>query len=155
MLATVPRPPDTAPGPSRTASAASHGFTLLELMVVLLILALLAAIAAPQVMKHLGKAKTQTAKIQVDALTASVNFFQIDLGRAPTEQEGLEVLLQRPPNEPKWDGPYIQKADSLVDPWGHLYQYKHPGAHREIEIFSLGSDNKEGGEGDARDVGNW
>jgi general secretion pathway protein G len=131
------------------------GFTLLELMVVLLILALLASIAAPQVMKHLGKAKTQTARIQVDALTASVNFFQMDTGRAPTDQEGLKVLIERPANEPKWDGPYIQKSDSLTDPWGHPYQYKHPGPHRDIEIYSLGSDGKEGGEGEARDIGNW
>jgi general secretion pathway protein G len=141
--------------PLPTGSRAIRGFTLLELMVVLLILALLATIAAPQVMKHLGKAKTQTAKIQVDALTASVNFFQMDMGRAPTEQEGLKVLIERPANEPKWDGPYIQKSDSLLDPWGRPYLYKHPGSHRDIEIYSLGSDGKEGGEGDARDIGNW
>jgi len=132
-----------------------HGFTLLELMVVLLILALLASIAAPQVMKHLSKAKSQTARIQIDALTASVNFFQMDVGRAPTEQEGLKALIEQPANESKWDGPYFQKADSLTDPWGRPYLYKHPGKHREIEIYSLGSDGKEGGEGDARDIGNW
>jgi len=124
-------------------------------MVVLLILALLATIAAPQVMKHLSKAKSQTARIQIDALTASVNFFQMDVGRAPTEQEGLKVLIERPGNEAKWDGPYIQKADSLTDPWGRPYLYKHPGTHRDIEVYTLGSDGKEGGDGDARDIGNW
>src|SRR5438876_3998759 len=107
--------PDTLRTPCPTGSPATRGFTLLELMVVLLILALLATIAAPQVMKHLGKAKSQTAKIQLDALTASVNFFQMDVGRAPTDQEGLKVLIERPGNEPKWDGPYIQKSDSLLD----------------------------------------
>jgi general secretion pathway protein G len=133
----------------------SAGFTLLELMVVMLILALLATIAAPQVMKHLSKAKAQTAKIQIDALTASVNFFQMDLGRVPTEQEGLRALVEKPVNEPKWDGPYIQKSDSLIDPWGNPYRYKHPGTHRDFEIYTLGSDDKAGGDGDARDVGNW
>lgn len=131
------------------------GFTLLELMVVLLILALLASIAAPQVMKHLSKAKTETAKIQVDALTASVNFFQLDTGRFPTDDEGLKVLLEKPSNEPRWDGPYLQKRDSVVDPWGHAYGYRRPGQHRDFDIYTLGSDGKEGGEGDARDVGNW
>src|SRR5580698_6433459 len=93
-----------------------QGFTLLELMVVLLILALLASIAAPQVIKHLSKAKSQTAKIQVDALTAAVNYFQIDTGRYPSQQEGLNALIERPSNEAKWDGPYLEKKDSLIDP---------------------------------------
>lgn len=132
-----------------------NGFTLLELMVVLLILALLATIAAPQVMKHLAKAKSETAKIQIDALTASVNYFQLDTGRFPTDQEGLKALTEAPANEGKWDGPYVQKKDSLIDPWGRPYSYKQPGQHRDFDIFTLGSDGKEGGNGDARDIGNW
>ena len=139
----------------REMRAARSGFTLLELMVVLLILTLLATIAAPQVMKHLAKAKTATAKIQVDALTASVNYFQLDTGRYPTDQEGLKALTERPANESKWDGPYVQKKDSLVDPWGRPYLYKHPGVHRDVDIYTLGSDGKEGGNGDASDIGNW
>jgi len=123
--------------------------------VVLLILALLATIAAPQVMKHLAKAKSETAKIQVDALTASVNYFQLDTGRFPTDQEGLKALTEAPANEGKWDGPYVQKKDSLIDPWGRPYSYKQPGQHRDFDIFTLGSDGKEGGNGDARDIGNW
>jgi general secretion pathway protein G len=103
----------------------------------------------------LAKAKTETAKIQVDALTASVNYFQLDTGRYPTDQEGLKVLVERPANEPKWDGPYVQKRDSLIDPWGRPYLYKQPGQHRDVDIYTLGSDGKEGGEGDARDIGNW
>jgi general secretion pathway protein G len=138
-----------------TSAAGVRGFTLLELMVVLLILAMLASIAAPQVMKHLAKAKSETARIQVDALTASVNYFHLDTGRYPTDQEGLKVLVDPPTNEPKWDGPYLQKKDSLLDPWGRPYLYKHPGQHHEVDVYTLGSDGKEGGEGEARDIGNW
>ena len=139
----------------RSGSFKNGGFTLLELMVVLLILAMLATIAAPQVMKHLSKAKSETAKIQVDALAASVNYFQLDNGHYPSSDEGLRALIERPGNEPKWDGPYVQKKDSLIDPWGRPYLYKQPGQHRDFDIYTLGSDGKEGGEGDARDIGNW
>jgi general secretion pathway protein G len=131
------------------------GFTLLELMVVLLILALLGTIAAPQVTKYLRKAKSQTAKIQVDALSAAVDSFHLDVGRFPSNDEGLKVLVDRPSDSAKWDGPYIKKRDSLIDPWGHPYLYRFPGQHGEYDVYTLGSDNREGGEGDAADVGNW
>lgn len=131
----------------------NRGFTLLELMVVLLILALIATIAAPQVTKHLRKAKVETAKIQVDALGAAIDSFNIDNGRFPTNDEALKALVERPPGLPSWDGPYIKKKESLIDPWGEPYKYKVPGKTGEYEIFSLGSDKKEGGEGDAGDVG--
>lgn len=131
------------------------GFTLLELMVVLLILALLGTIAAPRVTKYLRKAKAQTAKIQVDALSAAVDSFHLDTGRFPTSDEGLKVLMDRPGDIATWDGPYLKKRDSLIDPWGHPYLYRIPGQHGEYDLYSLGSDNREGGEGDAADVGNW
>ena len=131
------------------------GFTLLELMVVLLILALLATIAAPRVTKYLRKAKTETARIQVDALGAAVDAFHVDTGRFPTSAEGLNALIDPPAATPSWDGPYIKRRDSLVDPWGEAYHYTIPGKHSEFDIYTLGSDHREGGEGDARDVGNW
>jgi general secretion pathway protein G len=131
----------------------TRGFTLLELMVVLLILALIASIAAPQVTKHLRKAKIETAKIQIDALGAAVDSYQIDNGRFPTTEESLKALIERPGALETWDGPYIKKKESLVDPWGEPYQYRVPGAAREYDIYSLGSDKKEGGDGDAADVG--
>lgn len=125
-------------------------------MVVLLILALIGTIAAPQVTKYLRKAKSQTAKIQVDALSAAVDSFHLDVGRFPTGDEGLKVLVDRPSDTTKWDGPYLKKRDSLIDPWGHPYLYRFPGQHGgEYDIYTLGSDNREGGEGDAADVGNW
>lgn len=132
-----------------------RGFTLLELMVVLLILALLGTIAAPRVTKYLRKAKSQTAKIQVDALSAAVDSFHLDMGRFPSSEEGLKVLMDRPSDAASWDGPYLKRRDSLIDPWGHSYLYRIPGQHGEYDVYSLGSDNREGGEGDAADVGNW
>jgi general secretion pathway protein G len=134
-------------------SKPNNGFTLLELMVVLLILALIATIAAPQVTKHLRKAKLETAKIQVDALSAAVDSFNIDNGRFPTNDEALKALVEKPAGLPTWDGPYIKKKESLIDPWGEPYKYKFPGSSREYDVYSLGSDKKEGGEGDASDVG--
>jgi len=126
---------------------------LLELMVVLLILALIASIAAPQVTKHLRKAKMETAKIQVDALSAAIDSFNIDNGRFPTNEEALKALVEKPTGLPAWDGPYIKKKESLIDPWGEPYNYRIPGSAREYDVYTLGSDRKEGGEGDAGDVG--
>jgi general secretion pathway protein G len=131
----------------------ARGFTLLELMVVLLILALIASIAAPQVTKHLRKAKIETAKIQVDALGAAVDSFSIDNGRYPTTEESLKALVEKPSGLATWDGPYIKKKESLIDPWGEPYHYRQPGTAREYDVYSLGPDKKEGGEGDAADIG--
>ena len=133
----------------------TNGFTLLELMIVLLILGLLASIAAPQVMKQFGKAKHQTAKIQIDALSAAVDYFQLDLGRYPTSDEGLRVLVEPPTDATRWDGPYLKKADSLNDPWGQAYAYRYPGKHGTYDLYTLGADGQEGGDKEARDLGNW
>jgi general secretion pathway protein G len=132
-----------------------RGFTLLELMVVLLILALLASIAAPRITKYLKKAKAETAKIQVDSLGAAVESFHLDMGRFPTTEEGLAALIDKPADSAAWDGPYIKKRESLKDPWGHAYLYRVPGQQSEFDIYTLGSDQREGGEADARDIGNW
>src|SRR5262245_19293051 len=116
-----------------------RGFTLLELMVVLLILAMLATIAAPRVTKYLRKAKGETAKIQVEALSAAVDSFHLDTGRFPTATEGLKVLLERPSDTPTWDGPYLRKRDSLKDPWGGDYLYRVPGRQGDYDIYTLGA----------------
>lgn len=139
----------------RAPQRSARGFTLLELMVVLLILAMLTSIAAPRVTKYLTKAKTGTAKIQVDALSAAVDSFHLDMGKFPTKDEGLKVLVEAPANEPAWDGPYLKKKESLIDPWGRAYQYTVPGKSADFDVFSFGSDGKEGGNGEAADVGTW
>lgn len=142
-------------GAASTRGRAAGGFTLIELMVVLLILVFLASIAAPRVSHYLRRAKTEAAKVQVEALAAAVDSFHLDLGRFPTSDEGLRVLTDRPAASPQWDGPYVKKQASLVDPWGNPYRYLSPGRHGDFDVFSYGSDNREGGEGDAQDVGNW
>lgn len=132
-----------------------RGFTLLELLVVLAILGLMAAIVGPQVIKYFGSSKTQTAAVQVRNVAASLELFRLDAGRYPTPEEGLGALMKAPASVPIWNGPYMPQASALVDPWGNPYQFKVPGDHGEIDVFSLGSDKAVGGTGEAKDVGNW
>ncbi len=131
------------------------GFSLLELLVVLAILGLLAAIVGPQVIKYLGSSKTQTAAVQAKNVAASLELFRLDAGRYPTPQEGLNALVKAPAGVAIWNGPYLPQAAALNDPWGNPYRFKTPGDHGEIDVFSLGSDNAAGGSGEAKDVGNW
>ncbi|MGZ8362374.1 MAG: type II secretion system major pseudopilin GspG [Caulobacteraceae bacterium] len=131
------------------------GFTLLELLVVLAILGLLAAIVAPQVIRYLGSSKSQTAKVQVQNIAAAVELFRLDVGRYPTAEEGLKAIAVATPSAANWNGPYLQKTGALQDPWGEAYLYKVPGKHGEFDVYSLGSDKAEGGTGEAKDVGNW
>jgi general secretion pathway protein G len=131
------------------------GFTLLELLVVLAILGLLAAIIAPQVIKYLGTSRTQTAKVQIQNVVAALELFRLDVGRYPTPQEGLKALVSAPQSAVGWNGPYLKKESALMDPWGEGYVYHNPGQHGEIDVYSLGSDKAPGGAGEAQDVGSW
>jgi general secretion pathway protein G len=131
------------------------GFTLLELLVVLAIMGLLAAIIAPQVLKYLGSSRTQTAKVQIQNVVAALELYRLDVGRYPTQDEGLNAVLVAPPTAAGWNGPYLQRSAALTDPWGQPYLYRNPGKHGEIDVYSLGSDKQEGGTGEAADVGNW
>lgn len=133
--------------------AREQGFTLLELLVVLAILGLLAAIVAPQVLKFLGGARGQTAQVQVRNIASAIDLYQLDVGRLPTAQEGLQALVTQPATAPGWNGPYLPRADALNDPWGNPYQYKAPGDNgAAYTVFSLGSDNAQGGTGEAKDI---
>ena len=95
------------------------GFTLLEMLVVLAIMGLLAAIIAPQVLKYLGSSRTQTAKVQIQNVVAALELYRLDVGRYPTQEEGLQAVITAPPTAPGWNGPYLQKSTALTDPWGH------------------------------------
>ena len=136
-------------------SSLAAGFTLLELLVVLAILALVATLAVPRVISALGKAKTDVARIQIESLATTLDLYRLDMGDYPTQEQGLRALLDQPANVEGWGGPYITKADGLTDPWGSAYRYRYPGEHGVYDLYSLGSDNTEGGEGEARDVLNW
>jgi general secretion pathway protein G len=132
-----------------------EGYTLVELLVVLAILGLLVAIAAPRLIKYLGSAKADTAKIQVEKLGGVLDLYHLEVGRYPTDQEGLKVLVERPPQATVWNGPYLKNRDSLIDPWGRPYLYRAPGQHGDYDLYSLGADGKDGGDGDDRDITSW
>ena len=131
------------------------GFTLVELLVVLIILGLIAAFAAPQVIKYVGGAKSDSANIQVERLSSVLDLYRLQVGRYPSDDEGLDALMEAPADAPNWDGPYLKKADSLIDPWGRQYLYRFPGEHGEFDLYTLGADDQEGGEGENRDLTSW
>jgi general secretion pathway protein G len=132
------------------------GFTLVEIMVVIVILCILAATIIPKFVGATGQAKVGAAKADIANLTTAIESFSIHMDRFPTTEEGLKVLAEPPSgDEKKWRGPYIQEV--RPDPWGHPYQYRQPGTHgrNQFDIWSLGADGAEGGEGDNADIGNW
>ncbi len=128
------------------------GFTLLELLVVMGIVALLATIAGPQVLRYLGKARTETAKAQIAAISTALELYALDNGTFPPQQLGLASLTQPPPNLPAWRGPYLKRAEGLIDPWGRAYHYRFPGRKGSPEVFTFGRDNAPGGNGEDQDV---
>lgn len=131
------------------------GFTLLELLVVLGILALLATFAGPQVLKYLGRAKTETARAQISAISTALELYALDNGGFPPQQAGLQALVQAPTATPNWRGPYIKRSEGLIDPWGRPYQYRVPGQKGGADVFTLGRDNAPGGTGEDQDLTNW
>ncbi len=134
---------------------AMRGFTLIELLVVLVILGLLAGLVGPQVLKHLGKANTDTARLQIENLSTTLDAYRLEVGRYPTTAEGLQALVQAPPGATRWNGPYLKKSTIPKDPWGGDYHYRAPGQHGPFDLYSLGADNAEGGEGENQDVVSW
>ena len=129
-----------------------RGFTLLELLVVLVILGLIGSIAAPQVFKWLNKANVDAAKIQISALGSGVDLYRLEVGSYP---RSLKALIARPNDATRWNGPYLKKATLPKDPWGREYQYQYPGDHGIYDLYSLGADGEVGGEGENADLSNW
>ncbi|MBU2642065.1 MAG: type II secretion system major pseudopilin GspG [Gammaproteobacteria bacterium] len=130
------------------------GFTLLELLVVLVILGLLAGYVAPKYFAQVGKSEVKTAAAQIVALEKALDQYRIDTSRYPSTEQGLAALNTKPADEPRWDGPYLKKTVPN-DPWGKPYQYRTPGEHGEIDLFSYGRDGVPGGTGNDADINNW
>lgn len=129
------------------------GFTLLELLVVVAIIGLLVGYVAPRYFNQVGKSEVNTAKAQIDALSKALDQYRLDVGRYPTTELGLDTLVTRPQNEPKWNGPYLQKAPP-PDPWGKAYLYKSPGDGGDYDLVSYGKDGQPGGSGENADLSN-
>jgi len=139
----------------RSALRDRCGFTLIELLVVLVIIGLLAGTAAPLIMTSLGSSRTKAARLQIENLTASLDLYRLETGHYPTTDQGLVALIERPADVADWNGPYLRKRALPLDPWGHAYQYRLPEHGGVFDIYSLGADDVEGGEGENQDVVSW
>jgi general secretion pathway protein G len=135
---------------------AARGFTLIEILVVVVILGILAAIVVPRVMERPGEARVTRAKQDIQGVVTALSLYKLDNFTYPSTEQGLDALVTKPagqPDAPNWKGPYLDRTPK--DPWGRPYQYAHPGQHGDIDIDSFGADGKPGGDGEAADVGNW
>ena len=130
-----------------------QGFTLLELLVVMVIIGLLVSYVAPRYFAQLGKSEVKAARSQIAALGKALDVYRLDTGHYPAQDAALQALTTAPSNEPKWQGPYLEKAVPL-DPWGHAYQYHIPGEQGEYDLVSYGKDGKPGGTNEDADLNN-
>ena len=144
---------DTEQLKSRTGLAS--GFTLLEMLVVMVLIGLLAGFVAPRYFAQVGKSQVKVARAQIDAFDKALDQFRIDVGHYPTNEEGLQALVVPPSGEPNWAGPYLKK-EVPKDPWGRPYVYQQPGTHGgDFDLLSYGKDGRQGGTGEDADITNW
>jgi general secretion pathway protein G len=129
----------------------ARGFTLLELLVVIVIIGLLAGLVAPRYFDTVAKSKVKVARAQMDSLEKALEQYRLEVGTFPTQEQGLDALMVQPAGVSKWQGPYLKKAVPM-DPWGHPYIYKLSDSRRDVDLISWGSDGQPGGEGDAKDI---
>ena len=134
------------------SSRRNRAFTLIELLAVIAILGLIAAFAVPQVLKWVSGARSDSARIQIEALGASIDLYRLEVGSFPPT---LDALVEKPSGVDRWDGPYIKKKVIPKDPWGNDYVYRYPGNDGEYDLMSLGADNSVGGEGEQKDIVSW
>ena len=137
---------------SRRFARRSRGFTLLELVIVLIILGTIMAFLAPRIFGNVEKANQQLAKAKMEQLSGQLEIMRLEAGRYPSTQEGLRALIEKPSGMERWNGPYVKDAASLKDPWGNDFKYAAPGASRPFDLLSLGADGREGGEGENKDI---
>jgi general secretion pathway protein G len=129
------------------------GFTLLELLVVMVIIGLLVGYVAPRYFQQVGKSEVKMAQAQIESLQKALDLYRLDTGQYPSTEQGLKALVERPANESKWGGPYLKKGVP-ADPWGRPYLYRYPGEKSELDLVSLGKDGQPGGSGEAADITN-
>ncbi|MFO7552648.1 MAG: type II secretion system major pseudopilin GspG [Haliea sp.] len=140
---------------SKFSRRPGRGFTLVELLVVLAILAMLAGLVGPQVLNQLGGAKSKTATVQIRDLEQALEMYKLDVGRFPSTEMGLEALVRQPGGVKGWNGPYLRGSSVPEDPWGNGYHYRQPGQHSAYDLVSYGADGSPGGTGEDADVTNW
>jgi len=140
----------------RPSSQRERGFSLLELLAVLVILGILAGVFAPKFLGQAESAKRKAAKLEIDQIGQSLDLYKLEIGKYPTSQEGLAALVTAPSGTTNWNGPYLKKTTVPKDPWGNEYKYVSPGdQNRPYDIISFGGDGKEGGDGDGKDITSW